>query len=811
MKFRKLVVLLLALLMFTSSAMAWGEKTNAEKYADAEALLQQGEYSNAATAFADIGDYSDSYQMAMYCSAIAAGESGLYSSAVTNLQSLGAFRDAALLATYYAGRSYEDAQQYETAQEMLAGMTFYRDVASRIASYPEKINARDYAAADAAEKSNRLEIALSGFNALGSYSDSATRAETVQQKIYARDYAAADSAEQSNELETALAGFKALGSYSDSADRAAAVQVKIDERDAAAAEAAKAAAYAAADAAEQQEDYATAYSGFVALGDYLDSASRAAAVQDKGNYAQGIQYALAGKFAQAYSTFEALGTYEDSADKAYVLGVTTFATVKDRGNGVAAFQFHDLWGIINVNTNTATSPYWDSIGDFNELGLAVVSKNSLYGYINTQGEVVVSCDWYAVSAYSGSICTVAKKSGNNYLFGLVDAEGNIVSEAQWQTLGDSSNGSWDSKYNSCYARTPFFSDGKIKVQNAEGKWGFVGNDGQLVGEVIWDEIQNFSEGLAVVSRDKKYGFIDKQGQVVIEPQYTASSSFHEGLAAVKVTSGWQYINQANEVVIQPLYSTANDFNGGKADVFLAGTGWQIIDNTGSLLYFVSEQTMSNYATAVGYLESGDYAAAYSLFKSLAGYKDSNELMQQARTAMVESGDFDSRLPEGYSLAPDSYSEDITAFIEFFDESFIVMYSGSDEATGATGTTASILMPGSYTVSVTADEPVSTSEIAELMLIIGNTASCNDANIYISDIRMDGISVMFAKGNTYSDGSNYKYKFYPIVDLLEFGVTREASSWDGVTVGSYTNLLDASSLPATFSTIEIDFSFGVFVK
>ena len=146
----RLTALVMALVMlFSSTAFAGKNDDLAEQYDAAVQLLQQGHYALAADAFSALGYYQDASQMAMYCYAITAGESGFYGLAVNNLSSLGAFKDSALLAAYYAALSYEAAMEYETAQEKLANLYYYRDVSARLATYPEKILARDYAKADA--------------------------------------------------------------------------------------------------------------------------------------------------------------------------------------------------------------------------------------------------------------------------------------------------------------------------------------------------------------------------------------------------------------------------------------------------------------------------------------------------------------------------------------------------------------------------------------------------------------------------------------------------------------------------------------
>lgn len=591
------LLLVLTLVACCTSALAWGE-SNADLYENAIGLLKENKYTEAGQAFASLGSYSDSPRYTMYCNAIVAGEAGFYSTAVENLQSLNGFLDSNLLATYYAGLSWEVAENYEKAAEVMSGITLYKDVSTRIAGYPEKINARDYKKADANEQAGRLETALSGFKALGSYQDSATRAEAIQEKINARDYDAADQNEQDGKLEDALAGFNALGSYQDSTDRAVAVQTKINGRDAAAAEQAKADAYAAADKAEQDGDYATAYNGFIALGDYSDSANRAAAVQDKGNYAQAIQYAMNGKYAKAYELFAALGNYEDSAEKAYVTGVTTFASkVYDLGQGTASFQFHGVWGIIDINTNTTASPNWDDIGNFNEFNLAQVSKNGQYGYINRQGQVVIPCEFYSVSPFdTNGLCTVTRyekdESGywtqHYYYYGLYDQTGKKIADTKWRILGDSTKSRYDDwgDRGSSYVQTPNFSDGKIRVMDKDERWGFIDLQGNLVGEVRWAAIGDFSESMAAVSENDKYGYIDPQGKVIIEPQYANARIFSEGQAWVQISSGlWQCIDKENNVVIPAKYSQVTEFKNGLADVELPNVGWQIIDANGELVYF----------------------------------------------------------------------------------------------------------------------------------------------------------------------------------------------------------------------------------
>lgn len=85
-------------------------------------------------------------------------------------------------------------------------------------------------------------------------------------------------------------------------------------------------------------------------------------------------------------------------------------------------------------------------------------------------------------------------------------------------------------------------------------------------------LEDFSEGLAVVSELKKqggkYGFIDKKGNCKIAPQYEAARSFHESLAPVKVNGHWGFINKSGDLVIAPDFDDVLRFRQGVAAVSL---------------------------------------------------------------------------------------------------------------------------------------------------------------------------------------------------------------------------------------------------
>jgi hypothetical protein len=74
--------------------------------------------------------------------------------------------------------------------------------------------------------------------------------------------------------------------------------------------------YKAAVALYDSGDYSAAVSAFAALGDYKDSADRAAEAQQANDYEAAAALYDSGDYAAAVSAFAALGDYKDSADRA---------------------------------------------------------------------------------------------------------------------------------------------------------------------------------------------------------------------------------------------------------------------------------------------------------------------------------------------------------------------------------------------------------------------------------------------------------------------------------------------------------------
>lgn len=208
-------------------------------------------------------------------------------------------------------------------------------------------------------------------------------------------------------------------------------------------------------------------------------------------------------------------------------------------------------------------------GEFQE-GLAPVkeSKDSGWGFIDEQGNLVIDCQYESVYGFQEGLACVQNQYG---FWGFIDTTGNLVIPCNYDHVSyfsegvvhaiEGSKGYILDKTGAVLAETDYessgmCSDGLISVKKDE-KWGYIDTQGNLVIDCQYDINLDFSEGLAWVSQGEKAGYIDTQGNTVIDFIYDDSpqsaSSFVNGYAVVKKDGKCGMIDASGNTVIDFIY------------------------------------------------------------------------------------------------------------------------------------------------------------------------------------------------------------------------------------------------------------------
>ena len=234
--------------------------------------------------------------------------------------------------------------------------------------------------------------------------------------------------------------------------------------------------------------------------------------------------------------------------------------IDSQGNVIKQWSKKDQKGSRLLSLGTDVMPKFDS-GRFIDLiteGSKRVGTAVIY---DTNFKVIKQIpNVYAVGDYQdGVACYITKTTGtliDKYVMHYIDVNGNQV----FKNLTDQMGQVGISRKSMLFTRP--LRDGLVafcvpndKSDATSSLWGFRDKAGKVVIPAKYDEVQDFSNGLAAVATgtlgDRKWGYIDAKGNMVIQQKFSVEPSRFDncGLAMV-VNKDLQamFINKQGEIV-----------------------------------------------------------------------------------------------------------------------------------------------------------------------------------------------------------------------------------------------------------------------
>ena len=169
-------------------------------------------------------------------------------------------------------------------------------------------------------------------------------------------------------------------------------------------------------------------------------------------------------------------------------------------------RYAKLWGFINKKGEVIVPIENEVASDFSE-GMARLKKSDKLGYINNKGEYVVDASFSQGYDFSEGLAVVEK--GDKEM--VIDMKGNII-----YTLSKKMTfPSWAE-----------YHDGMITVQKLVGSswWddddvmeGYLDKEGNEAIRCIYDDVEDFENGVAMVKKDGTRFYINTKGEKVTDP------------------------------------------------------------------------------------------------------------------------------------------------------------------------------------------------------------------------------------------------------------------------------------------------------
>lgn len=254
------------------------------------------------------------------------------------------------------------------------------------------------------------------------------------------------------------------------------------------------------------------------------------------------------------------------------------ALIFDIKDGMALSIRHNAWskslqifGYYNKFGQEAIPHIYDDATEFSE-GLAYVFNDSISGFINKSGKIVIPLPEKAGNPFSEGIAPVNNKE---FKIGLINKKGEQLLDFTLDEI------------------LPF-SEGKAAF-HLYGRFGYIDTSGLVLVRPLYDYANPFKENYAFVGiaedehYNTKWGFIDTNGRLVSSMNYQDVKDFSEGLAPVKYENKWGFIDYEDKFVLPNIYSIAFPFVEGLAWVGIASENkYGFIDKSGNWVITIEE-------------------------------------------------------------------------------------------------------------------------------------------------------------------------------------------------------------------------------
>jgi hypothetical protein len=215
--------------------------------------------------------------------------------------------------------------------------------------------------------------------------------------------------------------------------------------------------------------------------------------------------------------------------------------ILDTSNQLSMYGFIDKKG-----NEVIPSIYLDAL-NFSE-GKAWVMNRNVRGFIDTSGKFLFKFndETFGYNFSEGFAAVV----NENSLFGYVDSTGKVVIDYKFDDAAE-------------------FQEGLARV-NVLGLWGYVDKQGVIKIPTHYDFAHDFSYGHAFIGRavdsyeQAVWGVVNTSNIMTVDFQYEDVRNFSEGMGAVRLNGKWRFVNYIGQKLIEREFDAADRFKNGLA-------------------------------------------------------------------------------------------------------------------------------------------------------------------------------------------------------------------------------------------------------
>ena len=187
----------------------------------------------------------------------------------------------------------------------------------------------------------------------------------------------------------------------------------------------------------------------------------------------------------------------------------------------------------------ALENYDESNNLWYEDGILRVEQDGMAGIINTNGQLIVECQYDSIEALKGVDNSLLTEQDGSY--GIVDSIGNVIIENNYQSIEPLSNQ---------------YEDGYV-VENSDGQFGLIGYSKEVILETNYDDIKNVhSDGQYYIVREgENWEVIDREGTTYLAGDYDDILSVNNGNVIVEDNNQYGIVSTDGTTLVEPQYDS----------------------------------------------------------------------------------------------------------------------------------------------------------------------------------------------------------------------------------------------------------------
>jgi hypothetical protein len=253
--------------------------------------------------------------------------------------------------------------------------------------------------------------------------------------------------------------------------------------------------------------------------------------------------------------------------------------------GGEPLDYNGRWAFIDSSGNLVTKAdfeqlHGDGEGELTRFydGLAMVQpKDNEYsekkGFIDRDGRMVIAARFTYVDRFAEGLAAATESRYGETGWGHIDKSGQWAIQPQFN---------WAESFGGGLA--PVTLAAECRYIDAKGAT-LIANPRTPADKYCSVKYGSFSEGLARWAADGRFGYMARNGDMVIPPQFDEAMNFSEGLAAVNISGKWGFIDKSGKYVV-PLgnYKWVKPFQNGLSRVGFTDDSWGYIDRTGKTIW-----------------------------------------------------------------------------------------------------------------------------------------------------------------------------------------------------------------------------------